>query len=204
LIVVDKAHDQRMRFGCERNVTVFLVTVSGGLHLLISETNGFVSTTRTRKPATATATATIICPLHRLNANRFTVKQKLAEHDALSHLKQYTPYDNVLISSFLPPKQQPPHDHINTLDKTFVAGFLGLFVAILYKLLKNSSPGSWRYFLAGGLCAASSHAIPTPIDVIKVWLLRIGRSFVIYVKESFGGIPISRDYFVFSVLLLDS
>jgi hypothetical protein len=171
------------------------VTVSGGLHWLISETNGLVSTTRTRTSATAT-----ICPLHRLNANRFTVKQKLAEHDALSHLKQYTPCDNVLISSSLPPKKQPLHDHIvNTADKTFVAGFFGLFVAILYKLLTNSSPGSWRYFLAGGLCAASSHAIPTPIDVIKVWLRRIGRSFVFYVKESFGGIPISRDYFVFSV-----
>jgi hypothetical protein len=25
----------------------------------------------------------------------------------------------------------------------------------------------WRYFLAGGLCAATSHGITTPIDVVK-------------------------------------
>jgi hypothetical protein len=36
------------------------------------------------------------------------------------------------------------------------------------KFIMSSSPGSWRYFLAGGLCAASSHALPTPIDVVKV------------------------------------
>lgn len=26
----------------------------------------------------------------------------------------------------------------------------------------------WRYFLAGGICAATSHGITTPIDVVKV------------------------------------
>jgi solute carrier family 25 (mitochondrial phosphate transporter), member 3 len=25
----------------------------------------------------------------------------------------------------------------------------------------------WRFFLAGGLCAAASHGITTPIDVVK-------------------------------------
>ena len=47
-----------------------------------------------------------------------------------------------------------------------VIGLAGLLAFSL--LLTLSGPGSWRFFLAGGLCAASSHAIPTPIDVVKV------------------------------------
>jgi uncharacterized membrane protein (DUF2068 family) len=37
-------------------------------------------------------------------------------------------------------------------------------------LMSVSGPGAWRYFLAGGICAAVSHAITTPIDVVKVSL----------------------------------
>ena len=37
-------------------------------------------------------------------------------------------------------------------------------------LLYVSGPGSWRYFAAGGICAATSHAVTTPIDVVKVRL----------------------------------
>ena len=35
-------------------------------------------------------------------------------------------------------------------------------------LIYVSGPGSWRYFAAGGICAATSHAVTTPIDVVKV------------------------------------
>lgn len=35
-------------------------------------------------------------------------------------------------------------------------------------LLSVAGPGSWRYFAAGGICAATSHAVTTPIDVVKV------------------------------------
>lgn len=31
----------------------------------------------------------------------------------------------------------------------------------------GSSEIDWRFFLAGGLCAATSHGITTPIDVVK-------------------------------------
>mmetsp|Transcript_2714 Transcript_2714/g.3958 ORF Transcript_2714/g.3958 Transcript_2714/m.3958 type:complete len:463 (-) Transcript_2714:117-1505(-) len=34
-------------------------------------------------------------------------------------------------------------------------------------LISAGGPGAWRYYLAGGICAASSHAITTPIDVVK-------------------------------------
>eukprot|EP00957_Ditylum_brightwellii_P061744 4685485-Ditylum_brightwellii.AAC.1 len=30
-----------------------------------------------------------------------------------------------------------------------------------------SGPGAWRYYVAGGICASVSHAITTPIDVVK-------------------------------------
>jgi solute carrier family 25 phosphate transporter 3 len=40
-------------------------------------------------------------------------------------------------------------------------------VAGIYALMALSGPGSWRYYLAGGLCASTSHAITTPIDVLK-------------------------------------
>ncbi len=33
--------------------------------------------------------------------------------------------------------------------------------------LRGGSDIDWRYFLAGGICAATSHGITTPIDVVK-------------------------------------
>ncbi len=35
-------------------------------------------------------------------------------------------------------------------------------------LIAFSGEGAWRYYLAGGICAAISHAVTTPVDVIKV------------------------------------
>jgi hypothetical protein len=152
---------------------VLVTVVVGGL--LISESYGFSSKTSilsvssSLSSPTRTRTTATIHPLNLINANLIPEKRKWAQHGgALSHPKQFSPCDNILIPSSLRPNQQPYHDHITTLDKTFVIGFIGMFGAILYKFVTNSSPGSWRYFLSGGLCAASSHAIPTPIDVIKV------------------------------------
>jgi len=44
-----------------------------------------------------------------------------------------------------------------------LAAILSAFWTIIY----SSGVGAWRYYLAGGICAAVSHAITTPIDVIK-------------------------------------
>ena len=46
-----------------------------------------------------------------------------------------------------------------------IAAFLSLAVGVV---LKYSPSGCWRYYLAGGICASTSHAITTPIDVVKV------------------------------------
>ena len=59
-------------------------------------------------------------------------------------------------------------DRVTLRDKASMgATFLTGVLAFAFLLMK-SGPGSWRFFLAGGLCAAASHAIPTPIDVVKV------------------------------------
>ena len=65
---------------------------------------------------------------------------------------------------------QPVHsnDSITAKDKAIVATMtLTAFLAFL-ALFKATGPGGWRYFLAGGICAATSHGVTTPIDVVKV------------------------------------
>eukprot|EP00980_Cylindrotheca_fusiformis_P008067 scaffold1720_cov226-Cylindrotheca_fusiformis.AAC.1 len=52
-------------------------------------------------------------------------------------------------------------------DKIILASSALLAIGAFASLLVVSSVGSWRYFVAGGVCAAFSHAIPTPVDVVK-------------------------------------
>ena len=60
------------------------------------------------------------------------------------------------------------HESITVLDKVFIGGTCIAVALSLYGIIFLTAPGAWRYFCAGGICAATSHAIPTPIDVIKV------------------------------------
>lgn len=62
----------------------------------------------------------------------------------------------------------PAHDDLTVIDRVLLTGCGALTLSAFLLLALFSAPGSWRYFLAGGVCAATSHAIPTPIDVIKV------------------------------------
>lgn len=59
------------------------------------------------------------------------------------------------------------NSQITTVDKLRMATFLCCSINVFLALVLKSSPGSWRFFLAGGLCAAISHTIPTPVDVVK-------------------------------------
>mmetsp|Transcript_9826 Transcript_9826/g.12763 ORF Transcript_9826/g.12763 Transcript_9826/m.12763 type:complete len:438 (-) Transcript_9826:1452-2765(-) len=52
-------------------------------------------------------------------------------------------------------------------DQLLVVSFLLILFASFAILLTLLPTGGWRYFLAGGVCASTSHAIATPIDVIK-------------------------------------
>lgn len=65
---------------------------------------------------------------------------------------------------------QPLHinDSITTKDKAIVATMTATVFLAFLALLKATGPGGWRYFLAGGICAATSHGVTTPIDVVKV------------------------------------
>lgn len=67
-----------------------------------------------------------------------------------------------------PSTEQSPQAEQKHKDNVTIAGitlFLSLTVAVV---MKYSPPGCWKYYLAGGICASTSHAITTPIDVVKV------------------------------------
>ena len=59
-------------------------------------------------------------------------------------------------------KTRPMNDYLAVAGITL---FISLAVGTV---LSHSPPGCWRYYLAGGICASTSHAITTPIDVVKV------------------------------------
>lgn len=56
---------------------------------------------------------------------------------------------------------------LTTKDWQFLGISTGGLILALAVLLLFSGPGAWRYYWAGGVCAAVSHAIPVPIDVVK-------------------------------------
>lgn len=56
---------------------------------------------------------------------------------------------------------------MTTVERLRIATFVGCAINAFLVIVFKSSPGSWRFFLAGGLCAAISHTIPTPVDVVK-------------------------------------
>jgi len=59
------------------------------------------------------------------------------------------------------------HKNITALNRLRVLAILACAINIFLVVVLKSLRGSWRFFLAGGLCAAISHTIPTPIDVVK-------------------------------------
>ena len=65
-------------------------------------------------------------------------------------------------------KVEHAQNEITSADKavlwTTIAGIVAAFAAVT----QISGPGAWKYYVAGGICAAFSHGITTPIDVVKV------------------------------------
>lgn len=62
---------------------------------------------------------------------------------------------------YLHPDRVSPTDIAVILLSTI--SLIGSFMALIWA----SGVGMWRYYLAGGICAAISHMVPVPIDVIK-------------------------------------
>jgi hypothetical protein len=64
-------------------------------------------------------------------------------------------------------KDTPAHEHMSRKYQILLGlAPVGSILAFT-GLVKLSGPGAWRYYLAGGICAAASHAFPVPIDVVK-------------------------------------
>lgn len=63
------------------------------------------------------------------------------------------------------PGDDQPRKDKNKLKVSLAVATLAISSILL---VLKSGPGSWRYYLAGGICAAISHGITTPVDVIKV------------------------------------
>lgn len=85
----------------------------------------------------------------------------------LSRSSPVSSLNNEFIASDESP-QSEGNDSISRVDKLIVAGSIICAISSLVGLLAVSGTGCWRYFLAGGICAAVSHTIPTPVDVVKV------------------------------------
>jgi hypothetical protein len=64
-------------------------------------------------------------------------------------------------------KDTPAQEHMSRKDRILL-GLVPVGTILVYTgLVTFSGPGAWRYYLAGGICAAASHSIPVPIDVVK-------------------------------------
>jgi len=59
------------------------------------------------------------------------------------------------------------HPGMSTADQTLLAGSALTVAAMFGYLIWAAGAGGWRYYLAGGICAAVSHLIPVPVDVVK-------------------------------------
>ncbi|GKZ01164.1 hypothetical protein MPSEU_001067800 [Mayamaea pseudoterrestris] len=64
-------------------------------------------------------------------------------------------------------QQESPLPVVASSDKLKLAFITCSSVFMLIKLYSISGAGAWRYYIAGGLCAAISHTVPLPLDVLK-------------------------------------
>jgi len=55
----------------------------------------------------------------------------------------------------------------STLNKGNALFTVACMLMVSTLLVVSSPSGTWRYYLAGGICAAISHSFTTPVDVIK-------------------------------------
>ena len=93
------------------------------------------------------------------------------------------------------------HTNMSIVEKIQLGTALGCAISAFLAIVLKSSPGSWRFFLAGGLCAAISHTIPTPVDVVKVRDKRLYSSSLPKIDLLTND---RLNFFVFSTLNLDS
>jgi hypothetical protein len=114
------------------------------------------------------APSIVASPTHQTRS--YQQRHNPQRHNALSYtagdpsLQEKKSWEEVITQV---PTPTVDHDHITTVDKISLTASVGLAASAVYAIL-ILSPGCWRYFVAGGVCAATSHAIATPVDVVKV------------------------------------
>ena len=97
------------------------------------------------------------------NPTRASVYTNYRQSDATSRLLSKKDYEaHHLFPDFF------PQVGISPADKALLVAMSVATTLAFAALMSVSGLGAWRYFLAGGICAATSHAITTPIDVVKV------------------------------------
>jgi len=98
------------------------------------------------------------------NNNNDVIVQTSTFTDTNTNSKQVAVNGDTSTSTF---KSADDDDALSTKDSiTISIAVMGIIIAFV-GLISAGGPGAWRYYLAGGICAATSHAITTPIDVVK-------------------------------------
>lgn len=64
-------------------------------------------------------------------------------------------------------QEEAGEDGISVRDRLTITASISATWAVFAALIYFGPAGGWRYYLAGGICACTSHAIATPIDVVK-------------------------------------
>jgi hypothetical protein len=90
-------------------------------------------------------------------ASRFDQVDLHGGDDSTSAGEQQISWDLVL-------NDTPVHEHMSRKDQILLALVSVGSILAFTGLITFSGRGAWRYFLAGGICAAASHTIPVPID----------------------------------------
>lgn len=136
------------RFGSLRRIVTLQQATEGGVHRRTS------STASSSSSSSSSSTENQKDDLEEVGEEVSWEDVVLPHHvDLSSKVSTWTPVSH--------------HDDITVTDKLVLALSLSIAILLLAGLISASGPGGWRYYLAGGTCAAASHTIPVPIDVVK-------------------------------------
>jgi hypothetical protein len=170
---------------------------------------GFLNQSKIRRNCDKPSTRNGLIFSHPLSVNSLMSLSPPSASSNYASLEASTPWGDVLSPQPSSPftsqatHQSSRHDTVTTYDKAVLTSFTGLAAVAVGVLLMHSAPGAWRYFLAGGICAATSHAIPTPVDVVKVgegvsmrpcWSLQVWPAFLhteIYISHAMTELTLS-------------
>jgi Mitochondrial carrier protein len=107
---------------------------------------------------------TMVIPINVESSNQVSINESSAET-----IPFITDNEDIQIDQ-ISAKSRDNSNSIIMKDKLIIGSATAALLVAFLGLLSAAGPGGWRYYLAGGVCAALSHAVATPIDVVKVSL----------------------------------